>query len=476
MRAPSVSRTPKSREGRKPASKRRGSVITLIAVFSVALLGMVAFAIDLGYVATVDTELQRATDAGALAGAGMLVNGTQEAEAVVRDYVKQNLVGATTVTDNDIVVEFGQWDDTAKTFTLGGTLPSAVRVTVNRPDQPLFFARIFGYDQFSLSTSAIATYQPRDIMIVLDYSASMNDDSELRHIYSIGQAAVEANLLEIWNELGSPTFGNMQWQPVYISSDNTSTIKSLLGLDNVAYPYPSGSWSDYINYVKSDYYNYYAGYYKKYGLLNWVNYLLQRKPKANQTPDLWMTSEQPITAVKDAVSVFLAYLQEAETDDRVGLSVYTHTSGGGYLESGLTSDMQLIETISRQRQAGHYDYYTNIGGGMQVAREELEQNARPGAFKLMVLMTDGIANRPSNTSTAQQFALDEADLAADAGIPIVTISLGASADTALMQEIADRTGGVHFNIPGGQSVAEYEEDLKDVFRQVADDRPLKLVQ
>jgi hypothetical protein len=38
------------------------------------------------------------------------------------------------------------------------------------------------------------------------------------------------------------------------------------------------------------------------------------------------------------------------------------------------------------------------------------------------------------------------------------------------------TGGKHFNIPGGQTAAEYEEDLKEVFEQIANTRPLKLVQ
>jgi len=437
---------------------------------------MVAFAIDIGYIASVDTDLKRAADAGALAGAGMLVQGTQAADPIVRSFVKQNLVGSTQVTDNDITLEFGLWDDQTEVFTPGGVLPSAIRVSVNRPNQPLFFGRVFGKNDFSLSTTSVATYQPRDIMIVLDYSASMNDDSELRHISSIGQANVEANLLQIWNELGAPTFGNLQWNPVYQNSNNSYTVQTALGLDGVPYPFPSGSWTNYIDYVRTSGYINNAGYKKKYGYLTWVNYLLQKKPKANQTPILWQTSEQPITAVKDAVSVFLAYMQENQTDDQVGLAVYTHSSGGGYLETGLTGDMQLVEDLSRQRQAGHYDYYTNIGGGMQTARNELQQNARPGAFKLMILMTDGNANRPTDSSVAEQFALDEADLAAAAGIPVVTISLGASADISLMQSIADTTGGVHFNIPGGQPVSAYEQDLRDVFVQIADDRPLKLVQ
>ena len=57
----------------------------------------------------------------------------------------------------------------------------------------------------------------------------------------------------------------------------------------------------------------------------------------------------------------------------------------------------------------------------------------------------------------------------------MTISLGAAADTALMSSIAQTTDGVHFNIPGGQPVSAYENELKDVFRRIAKDHPVKLV-
>jgi hypothetical protein len=249
----------------------------------------------------------------------------------------------------------------------------------------------------------------------------------------------------------------------------------MLGLDGVPYPFPSGSWGDYINYVQGSGYLNNAGYRKDYGYLTLVNYWLEKRPKHNQTPELWQTSEQPITAVKEAVKVFLAYLQEVETDDRLGLAVYTSTTDTAMLEHELTEDFQLIEDISRHRQAGHYDTMTNIGAGIRTARIELDDNARPGAFKMIVLMTDGIANLPTDPATARQYALNQAQLCADKNYPIVTVSLGAGADTALMDQIANITGGVHFNVPGGQSVAEYEQDLKDVFRQVAADRPLQLV-
>jgi len=106
---------------------------------------------------------------------------------------------------------------------------------------------------------------------------------------------------------------------------------------------------------------------------------------------------------------------------------------------------------------------------------ELQNHARMGAFKMIVVMTDGQANRPSSSTEARSYALQEAQLANDQRYPVVTISLGDAADTNLMQEIADLTGGVHFNIPGGGTVNDYEDELRDVFREIADHRPLVLV-
>jgi Mg-chelatase subunit ChlD len=117
---------------------------------------------------------------------------------------------------------------------------------------------------------------------------------------------------------------------------------------------------------------------------------------------------------------------------------------------------------------------TNIGDGIRSAREHLQAEGRTGAYKMIVLITDGKANLPSETDP-EQYARYQAQLTDDAGIPILTISLGADADQVLMGDIAEETNGIHFNVPGGQTVAEYEEDLKDVFELIAKDRPLKLV-
>ena len=124
-----------------------------------------------------------------------------------------------------------------------------------------------------------------------------------------------------------------------------------------------------------------------------------------------------MNAAKNASDVLIDYIADVEADDQVGLTIYTHNSSDGALtEIGLVSDPLTVKPFYRQRQASHYDVYTNIGAGIKEAREELVTNGRQDAVWVMVLMTDGVANRPSGY--AEQYALDQADLCKTAKIKI----------------------------------------------------------
>jgi hypothetical protein len=549
-------------------------VIVLTALLLIFLMAILAFSIDIGYMQNARVEMDRAVDAAALAGAGMLVDGDAEAAAEARMFAQLNSVAGRALEDDELDIEVGEWNKETRTFTPSVTLPFAISVRAARPEvRPMFFARALGVDSFGVAAEAIAVYQPRDIAVVLDYSGSMNDDSEFRNIGSIGQDEVEANLLQIYQELGSPSYGTLAFEPtwltvtgnapqnssqpqiyvehrfqsVHVSStkpfvrvrvyqgsnyqtftgagtlngttglyeqtltyngssqvtrvdvrsgynglphttsnyynesilfDTTTRIRNharaSFGLDSVPYPYPSGSWNSFIDYCRTNSANRDAGYRFQFGGMNLVNYWLEQQAAAHQTPDLWKVSAQPITAVKNAMSVFIAFMQEKETDDRVALAVYNAPDGTSVLERELAQDFDQLESISRHRQAGHYEAFTNIGAGLREAWMELDQNARPGAFKMIVLMTDGVANRPSSDPIG--YVMEQVAECQSRKYPVITISLGAGADTALMQQVADMTGGIHFNIPGGQSVAEYEAALKDTFRKIAEKRPLQLVQ
>jgi Flp pilus assembly protein TadG len=458
---------------------RRGKIVVLAAFLLMLMMGMVAFGVDVGYMALTRTEIQTSTDSAALAGAGELINGTDAAQQAALTFLAANKVGGRTMSSSNASFEFGSWDNNSHVFTVSNNMPNAMRLTTSNTQQPLFFGQVLGRKTFNTSAQSVATYQPREIAIVLDYSGSMAYDSQFRNISLLGQPAIETNLQQIYTQLGSPTFGTMTYVPVAYGTTSTSnsTIKANFGLTNVPYPYPGGSWDEYIDYVQSDSYVNSAGYRCKYGYRTWVNYLLSTRYSNADTPKLKDCSEQPVTAVKDAVDVFLSYLSTNNTNDRVSLSIYTYSDGTAVLEQSLTHTYSTISTICRARQAGHYIPYTNISAGMTKARLDLQNNARVGAARLMVLMTDGVVNRPTgNTTTDKNLVLSEAQLCANNKIPVVTICVGALADTALMQQVADLTGGVAFVVQGGQPIAAVQAQLEAVFVQVASDRPLQLVQ
>lgn len=460
--------------------RRPGVILVLTALLLIFMLAMVALAVDLGYIAMSRTELQKSVDSAALAAAGeMVVKGETLAKDEALKYVALNQGGGRKVSKSNVIVDFGDWDTGTRTFTVSSSDNNAVRVTATTDKQSLFFGAALGKKTFDTKASAVAVYKPRDIALVLDYSGSMCFDSQFQNIALMSQNDIEANLKEIYQELGSPVYGNLKFKPVAYGNSNTSTSKVLsnFGLTKVAYPYPGGSWSEYVDYVQTDWYIQAAGYQNEYGYLTWLNYTLARHNSATDTPGLWKVSEQPVTALKDAVDAFFAYLTAYATDDRVALSIYTSSDGTATLEHRLTKNYSLIAQTCRQRQAGHYVGGTNISAGMNKGRIELQNNSRPGAVKMMVVMTDGIVNMPTGIiSTDKARVITEAYACKAAKIPVMTISLGARADIALMQQVAVITGGAAFIVPGGQKIALVEKQLEAVFAQVAGDRPLQLVQ
>ncbi len=561
---------------------RRGAILVLAAVFMTVMLAFVAFAVDMSYMSLTKTQLQAAADASALAGAMELsaiddpATVRTNALAAIRSVAALHRSGnqpAVSIETSDVTFGKMVWNSGSQTFSYNwgesNTPYNIVKVRADRDADggaddrlPLLFAPALGHTKATIGAEAVASFQPRDIMVVLDFSGSMNDDSCFGRIGTLGRPFIENNMLKMWQELGSPVYGNLTFTPTHAtlrgvaasgtiphidvtykrtsvpvvstinltqvrlqfsSSSDTQTftgltaktgtfagtgskagktitkcwvksgtngsmssgslgelfdftaanIKTALGL-NGTYPYAGGSWTEYISRVQSssggikD-----AGYRDMYGYMTWLEYLQTVQYGASDTADLWKTSEQPTGLLKDGVDEFINYLTTIEAEDNVGLSIYTHSnSAGAILEHQLSSNLDQVKTTTRRRQAGHYKSGTNISAGMKIARDEIVANARPRAFRMMIVMTDGLPNEPSN---ATQCVVDEANAAKAAKIKILTISLGVGADTSLMQQVADITGGVHFNVPGGASIDTVRDQLREVFRQIARSRPLKLI-
>lgn len=568
------------------SQSRRGNIILLSAFVITMTLGFAAFSIDIGYLSVAKGQLQSAVDAATLAAAMELNPNIDQTvvETNVKDAATEiaglNPVGnhSGLLLDPTIDVELGRrdWDSANSTFMFEfgpKAVPyNIVRITGRLDDVynadtgltenrklPLFFAPAIDNDDVIMKVGSVATYQPRDMVLALDYSGSMNDDTEFKNSNELGHTTINAAIDTMWTELGEPSYGNMPYDPTYVTvagvpadagnniphitveyrrnsvevtstmdlekvvlkdsggdylefdeltgttgvfQDNTkirrvwvesgsniaisgddagerfgfddADIVGYLGLDVVTYPHPSGSWTDFVDYVNDDSDVNEANYRSMFGTKCLINYWNERKPKYSQTTGLSVCTTQPLTAAKNASDVLCDYITAVEADDQVGLTIYTHTnSNGAYLESGLTHDVASIKPLYRDRQAAHYDNMTNIGGGLKVARMELENNGRQDAYRVIVLMTDGVANRPSGS--AESWAIQQANLCKASKIKIMAIALGLGADEDLMEELATITGGKHFVVPGGGTIAEYEAQLMQVFQDIAADRPLKLL-
>jgi Flp pilus assembly protein TadG len=464
--------------------ERRGVIIVLTAFLLTALFAFLALSVDTGRVVMTQTKMQNAVDAASLAA-------SQEINAAV--YAAGQGQGSATIDANSIAVATaktmaaqvaaanGVFVDPAKDVKFGkrvyvngawtvqwnATPYNVVQVAARRTESnvtaadgqfPLAFGWAVGKSSVPLQTTSSAFVEARDMVLVLDFSASMNDDSSLSS--SLASSEVNAALDGMWNALrsadpkwpGTTTskfpatgFGSINsYAGTSVSSTTTSTILSTLGLTtNVSghrkYPFPQSGrnsdgspaakpsdsasdtlWTGYVNYVKG-----LSGTYaKKYGYRTLMDYLQDQRFYRAQSEDLWRTPHYPTQALKDGTSLFCQFLTDLNFGDEVGLVVYGQyavqqkTFYDGDVSVDITSDpitptYSKIDTIQKHLQAGEYDGWTAMGDGILKARALLVGDpavpsdhgfSRYGARPTMIVMTDGQTNQaPSGWALPSSF-------------------------------------------------------------------------
>jgi hypothetical protein len=133
----------------------------MVLVVLPVLLGMAAFAIDVGFIYNLRAQMQDAVDAGALAGASALPDSEAEGEARGLEYASKNYVGKEMLAPEETEVIVGYWEHNTRTFYPASSAdddvyPNAVRVVGRKARIGLFFARIFGIGATEVAREAIA--------------------------------------------------------------------------------------------------------------------------------------------------------------------------------------------------------------------------------------------------------------------------------------------------------------------------------
>ncbi len=274
--------------------------------------------------------------------------------------------------------------------------------------------------------------------------------------------------------------------------------------DTSSSDYMKDLWREYALYVsmgRSSMTDGHAGFQWKFGVKTFANFMLDQRNSHADSPEFAKSPAQPMLAVKNAVKLLSdPSVLAPEYHDQLGLVSYgTSCRHEPYPDADddpsmwLSFDLSVATSRLDELQAGYYDGYTNLHGGIRVGREALMTSppARPGAAKVMVILSDGTptaheegsgdgivnveaAGSEAIIAEARRRAADEAALARSEGIQIVTVSVGAMADQDFLREEISGESGRHFHAEG--DIEDYSEDLKAIFLQIADIRPVTLVE
>ncbi|MBN1873948.1 MAG: VWA domain-containing protein, partial [Anaerolineae bacterium] len=185
---------------------------------------------------------------------------------------------------------------------------------------------------------------------------------------------------------------------------------------------------------------------------------------AGQNPD------QPLQDAKDAAKTLIDQLDSDY--DRVGLVSYAHDASFDY---PLSKRYDAIKTTIDSLDA---EGYTNIGDAVYEAREALVAYGREDAIPVIVILSDGVANRSHSDKTCQleptadtictEDAVAQAETAKDLNFTVYTIglNLGGVGNDAT-EEIARAT------LEAMASASAYYEapdssDLTAIYEQIAE--------
>lgn len=171
-----------------------------------------------------------------------------------------------------------------------------------------------------------------------------------------------------------------------------------------------------------------------------------------------------LTATKAVARDFIS----RRVGDRIGLVLFGQQA---YLHVPLTFDRTTVQQLLDEAVIGIAGRQTAIGDALGLAVKRLREE--DSAQKILILMTDG-----RNTAGAVQ-PERAAELAAEAGLKVYTIGIGADAslqrgffgqirinpsqelDEATLQAIAEKTGGKYFR---ARDTAEFEQIYAELDR------------
>jgi Flp pilus assembly protein TadG len=172
-----------------PAKRSRGVIVPLTVVALVGLCGFIALSVDLGMLAVARAQCQDAADAAAVAGVRSLNGSTGSnisgATSAAIAQATRNAVLGTTLQSSEVAVQHGSYHYNYSSQTFSPMFPPAANDNYNLTQVTIThtyatsFANVIGIPNLTVAVTSTAAYRPRDVAMVLDYSGSMNNETDL---------------------------------------------------------------------------------------------------------------------------------------------------------------------------------------------------------------------------------------------------------------------------------------------------------
>ena len=228
-----------------------GAIAAYAAIGIVVFLGFAALAIDIGHMASAKSELQKAADAGALAGARALnliaptpnwANGTTVGTATV----KKNSLDGTNLTN--CTVNPGYWDlawsrsqKDAATLKATGIVPGptdipAIKVTVSKSignnggPLTMLCAQVLGKDAVSLSVKSVAAMVSNLPVSSVPAGDAFPVATPISWVRKMWKDNANSDSFRIGSSYHSDEGG--QWTSFLLDVNNVPTIRDLIDNGN----------------------------------------------------------------------------------------------------------------------------------------------------------------------------------------------------------------------------------------------------
>ena len=240
---------------------QKGAVIIITALSLMVMLGLTGLAVDLGYLYVVKCELQRAADAGAMAGARSIFPFPLDsatlplnplcaaALAKAREIAQVNLVDGVSPTVANL--QTGAWDWQAGQFSpgcLANPLTNAVALNTRRDNLSMLIMGAMGFGPFNLSASSVA---------VMDWVGKLEQGGAF--VMVLGKKYAQKG--EVYIYLNPDPLDAGAWYTKAPQTANNSTVRGYL--DNPAtvpalklgdtVNLDNGAWGNVLSIIESSY-------------------------------------------------------------------------------------------------------------------------------------------------------------------------------------------------------------------------------